>query len=66
MNPCTVGVRWYSSSLGDLLLLIGIVAFGSIQPMQSAPADDPACKAVLDAMAKLNQTPHYEIHDYDR
>ena len=59
MNPCTVGVRSYSSSLGDFVLLIGIVAFGSIQPMQSAPADDPAGKAVLDAMAKLNQTPHY-------
>jgi hypothetical protein len=60
MNACTVDVRSYSSRLGDFLLLIGIVAFGPIQPMQGAPADDSASKAVLEAMAKLNQTPHYE------
>ena len=60
MNPCTVDVRSYSSRLGDFLLLIGIVAFGPIQPMQAAPGDDPASKAVLDAMAKLNQIPYHE------
>jgi hypothetical protein len=62
MNPYTVGVRSHSSGL-DKLLLIVIVAFGSIQPTQAAPVDDPASKAVLNAMAKLHLQKEMDVMD---
>jgi hypothetical protein len=41
-----------SLNIGAALIAIGII--------QAAPTDDPTCKIVLDAMAKLGQTPHHQ------
>lgn len=43
-----------------LFVLLGIAVLAATPALQAAPGDDPAGKAVLDAMAKLNQTPHHE------
>ncbi|MGH8094991.1 MAG: hypothetical protein ACREIF_16215 [Chthoniobacterales bacterium] len=60
MNPFAGRIRSYSHGFGSLVSVIGIAVFASLNFLQAAPADDPASKAVLDAMAKLNQTPHHE------
>jgi hypothetical protein len=43
-----------------LFVLVGVAALATTLGLQAAPGDDPASKVVLDAMAKLNQTPHHE------
>lgn len=61
MKTHACSVRPYLPRFRRLLVSLNIgAALTAIGVMQAAPTDDPICKTVLDAMAKLGHTPHHQ------